>query len=48
VTVKEGLNARYFPADDIGEPIGLETVDMLTIALQLALPWLVGIVQPEE
>jgi len=47
VVVKEGLNARYLSADDIGEPVDLATVDVSFISLRLVLPPLVGIVRPE-
>lgn len=46
VVVKEGLNARFLRAEDIGEPVDLATVDVSFISLRLVLPPLGAIVKP--
>ncbi|MCK4571130.1 TlyA family RNA methyltransferase [Candidatus Bipolaricaulota bacterium] len=47
VVVREGLNARYLEAQDIGEPIDLATIDVSFISLKLILPPLVEILAPK-
>jgi len=38
VVVREGLNARYLEAQDIGEPVNLIVIDVSFISLKLILP----------
>ena len=47
VVVREGLNARYLEAQDIGEPVELMVIDVSFISLKLILPPLVEILAPE-
>ncbi len=47
VVVREGLNARYLEAQDIGEPIELVVIDVSFISLKLILPPLVEILAPK-
>lgn len=47
VVVREGLNARYLEAKDIGEPIELVTIDVSFISLKLILPPLAEIIAPK-
>ncbi len=47
VVVREGLNARYLEAQDIGEPIELVVIDVSFISLKLILPPLAEILAPK-
>jgi len=47
VVVREGLNARYLEPQDIGEEIDIATIDVSFISLELILPPLVEIVEPD-
>ena len=47
VVVHEGINARYLTLDDIGERVELATIDVSFISLQLVIPPLAEIVDPE-
>ncbi len=47
VVVREGLNARYLEAQDIGELVELITIDVSFISLKLILPPLVEMLAPK-
>lgn len=47
VVVREGLNARYLEAQDIGELVEFITIDVSFISLKLILPPLVEILAPK-
>jgi len=47
VVVREGLNARYLEAQDIGEPVDLIVIDVSFISLKLILPPLAEILAPK-
>ena len=47
VVVREGLNARYLQAQDIGELVEFITIDVSFISLKLILPPLVEILAPK-
>jgi len=47
VVVREGLNARYLEAKDIGESVDLIVIDVSFISLKLILPPLVDILDPK-
>jgi 23S rRNA (cytidine1920-2'-O)/16S rRNA (cytidine1409-2'-O)-methyltransferase len=47
VVVREGVNARYLEAQDIGDPIDLATIDVSFISLRLILMPLGDILAPE-
>ena len=47
VIVREGLNARYLTASDIGEPVGLAVCDVSFISATLILPAIALLVRPQ-